>query len=311
MVRPLVSVAVAARDEARYVRASVQSLLDQTYPSLEIWVVDDGSTDGTWEELQQLEDPRLRCVRQPSSGKAAALNRIIELAGGEYLMIHDADDLSAPRRAEVLVERMEQEPDLGACFSQFELLAGGRRFAGRSTGLDRAACAALIAEYRQPSIDPTILVRMALARRLRFAPELRIGQGVDFVLRVGEEHPMVVVEDCLYGYRVHRRSTTRRRSGQTAAYSHLVRQRAAARRGERPPAGPARVRGHVAVSQSVESVLDDRVTGARRRALRTALWCAALAPFEPAHYKPTAYALAPTPLLRRLRPDRTPTGSAG
>ncbi|MBL8753110.1 MAG: glycosyltransferase [Planctomycetes bacterium] len=94
--RPLVSVVVAGRNEEEIIAASVQSLLAQDYPHLEILVVDDHSDDRTSAEVRPFtEDPRVRLVRNAAergrSGRPSASNLGLRLARGEFLVSLDAD----------------------------------------------------------------------------------------------------------------------------------------------------------------------------------------------------------------------------
>jgi len=82
----------------RHIAEAIGSVRAQGHPSMEIIVVDDGSTDRTPEVLESLAGPDLRCVRQPNAGPAAARNRGLELARGEVLSFIDADDLWTPDR---------------------------------------------------------------------------------------------------------------------------------------------------------------------------------------------------------------------
>lgn len=303
----LVTVAIATHDAGPWLMPSVESILAQTHRRLEVVVVDDGSTDGSVEAVERIDDDRLRVVRQARAGKAVALNRILDETEGDVVVIHDADDLSHPERVAAQVARLEAEPDLGACFTQFELIVGERHLAPRSQGLDRDGCRRLIEAMRQPSIDPTLAFRRSALPGERFDPDLHIGQCVDFILRLGERHPMVVLDRCLYSYRIHDRSSTRRDGERTARYQALVRRKALARRGQRvepPSPSPRAGTSHVVVAHCVEAVLDARVEHRRGVALATAAACWRLAPLDPDYAKPMAYAVAPGRLLRRRRPDR-------
>ena len=90
---PMVSVLVPAHNERAVIARSVAAMLRLDYPSFEVVVVDDGSTDGTLDALAPLAgDPRLRIVRKEvNEGKAMALNDAIPLARGDILMCLDAD----------------------------------------------------------------------------------------------------------------------------------------------------------------------------------------------------------------------------
>src|SRR5262245_59273659 len=106
---PLVSVIIAAYNAERYIRTTCLSVLNQTYSAIEIIVIDDGSTDRTAAIVQALADadPRIRLVRQANRGTAAARNRAIAEARGEFIAPVDADDLWHPTKLERQVRRLQ------------------------------------------------------------------------------------------------------------------------------------------------------------------------------------------------------------
>lgn len=98
---PLVSVLMTAHNVASYLEAAVTSVLAQTWRHLELIVVDDASSDGTWEHLQRLaeSDHRLRIRRlNVNLGTYYAKNVALALAEGDFVFFQDADDLSHPER---------------------------------------------------------------------------------------------------------------------------------------------------------------------------------------------------------------------
>jgi glycosyltransferase involved in cell wall biosynthesis len=105
---PLVSVIIPVFSGAEFLGIALESALSQTYPALEILVVDDGSTDRSLSILQgyALLDRRIRVISQPNQGVARARNRAISEAKGEFIAPLDADDLWQPHKIEVQVRRM-------------------------------------------------------------------------------------------------------------------------------------------------------------------------------------------------------------
>lgn len=106
--RPLVSVVIATRDRALYLRDSVYSVLAQTFDNFELIVVDDGSEDSTPEVLADIADPRLRYIRQDPAGIAGARNRGADESRGFYTAVHDDDDIMLPWRLERGLEALQE-----------------------------------------------------------------------------------------------------------------------------------------------------------------------------------------------------------
>src|SRR5207247_273540 len=92
---PLFSVIIPTYDRRELLRQTLASLWAQTLTDYEVIVVDDGSTDGTWEELQALGS-RVRALRQQNAGPGAARNLGAKHARGDYLAFLDSDDVWFP-----------------------------------------------------------------------------------------------------------------------------------------------------------------------------------------------------------------------
>ncbi len=136
---PTVSVIVAAHQAADTIGRSIRSLLSQTYPELEVVVVDDASTDGTAavvEEMMSASD-QIALRRNPTTrGAAAARNVGLAAANGAYLTFQDADDISHPERIERQLAELLARPSSVVCVCNFRrelpdgarVIVNGRRF---------------------------------------------------------------------------------------------------------------------------------------------------------------------------------------
>jgi peptidoglycan-N-acetylglucosamine deacetylase len=113
--RPPVSVLIAAFNEEKVILKTVESILENGYPDLEVIVVDDGSQDRTLQVLQETfaSEPRVRIFTQPNAGKSAALNRAIAGASSEILVALDADTVFRRGAIEKLVRHFA-DPRVGA-----------------------------------------------------------------------------------------------------------------------------------------------------------------------------------------------------
>lgn len=106
-----VSIVVPAYNAARWISATVQSVLAQTFGGWEMWIVDDGSTDATLDEVRRYLDPRIRVVSQPHSGQEVARQAATKRATGSHVIFLDADDLWLPTALHHLTETARREPN--------------------------------------------------------------------------------------------------------------------------------------------------------------------------------------------------------
>lgn len=112
---PLLSIVVPTYNRWPLVREAVESALADAEVSVEVIVIDDGSTDGTAERLRGL-DRRLRVMSQPNRERGAARNHGISQARGRYLAFLDADDVFEPWHVRLVAEAVEQRPDTHVFF---------------------------------------------------------------------------------------------------------------------------------------------------------------------------------------------------
>lgn len=110
-MRPLVSILVPAYRAEATLAATLDAALAQTYPNVEIIVVDDGSPDDTLAVARGYEARGVRVIAQPNAGAAAARNAAYRASSGTFVQFLDADDLLAPDKIEVQMRRLADEPE--------------------------------------------------------------------------------------------------------------------------------------------------------------------------------------------------------
>ncbi|WP_052360912.1 glycosyltransferase family 2 protein, partial [Geminisphaera colitermitum] len=107
---PLVSILIPCHNAARWLGATLDSALAQTWPRCEIIVIDDGSTDDSPRLAASYADRGVQLLRQPQRGAAAARNAALNRARGDYLQFLDADDLLAPEKIASQITRLAAAP---------------------------------------------------------------------------------------------------------------------------------------------------------------------------------------------------------
>jgi glycosyltransferase involved in cell wall biosynthesis len=114
----LVSVVVASYNHARFLRRRMESLINQTYPQLEILVIDDCSPDNSVEVLQDYAThPQVRLIfRNENGGWVSVSNQGIEMSRGEYILFANCDDDCEPQMIERLIQALQVYPSAGLAF---------------------------------------------------------------------------------------------------------------------------------------------------------------------------------------------------
>ncbi|MCC6444202.1 MAG: glycosyltransferase [Armatimonadetes bacterium] len=105
--KPLISVIIRSYNAAKYIDSAIDSALNQTYRPIEIVIVDDGSSDGTYDRIApRIDNQTIRYVSQNHQGPWPAANRGLDEAKGEYIQFLDADDLLLPHKLEKQMGRI-------------------------------------------------------------------------------------------------------------------------------------------------------------------------------------------------------------
>lgn len=228
----LVSVVMSTYNDAEFIEEAISSILKQTHRNLEFLIVDDGSTDNTKELVERFRDPRIRFKSRENRGKVASLNEMLTEVKGDFIVMQDSDDFSRADRVEKLLRCFEEDEGLAMVLSGYNLIIDGSIVAPMGVDMDSAECYSLIEQLRVPSLDPTMMVRKEVACNLKFDSDFRIGQGVDFIFRVGERHRIRCLAEPIYNYRYNKDSVTKSNSDKKLDYIWKVFNSAKQRRGE-------------------------------------------------------------------------------
>jgi len=114
---PKASIVIPTYNRGKYISATINSVLSQTFKDFEIIVVDDGSTDDTHKELEQF-GAKIKIINQPNSERAVSRNNGVKNSSGEYIAFLDSDDLWAENKLEKQVEALDNKKNTILVYGQ-------------------------------------------------------------------------------------------------------------------------------------------------------------------------------------------------
>jgi GT2 family glycosyltransferase len=176
---PFVSVVIPVHDGAGFVREAVESVLAQSYPRLEILIVDDASRDGTREAVERLGVELRYFEYETNQGPAEARNRGLREAAADYVAFLDVDDLWPPGRLERMVSLLLDDPSIDVV-------------TGRAQVFERDAATGAYREAGDPRtsfpfyVGAGVYRRRAFLRNGPFDRAFRFGEDADWFLRAFE-----------------------------------------------------------------------------------------------------------------------------
>lgn len=113
----LVSVLIPAYNHENYIQETIEAIINQTYPNIELIILDDGSKDKTWEKITELKPKcenrfvKIHFETKQNEGTCMTLNKLLKLSSGEFVYIIASDDLTKPQAIEKEVKFLQDNSD--------------------------------------------------------------------------------------------------------------------------------------------------------------------------------------------------------
>ena len=220
--KPLVSIVVPVYNGERYLRDSLDSIIAQTYPRIEVLVMDDASTDSTPDIIASYGDSVKHIRQGQNKGIYSNANDGIKLARGKYIAVYHADDVYDPRIVECEVDDLEHHPEVGAVFCKDIFVDGENKEYGRlqlrpevSGGrpLDYPTVFNALLEYKNRMfVCPTAMVRASVYQDVGMYRQEQFYNTSDLEmwLRIAQKYPLAILEEYLLRYRHFEGQSSRR-----------------------------------------------------------------------------------------------------
>ena len=212
-LKPLVSVIIASYNHQNYITDCIKSVIKQSYKSIELIVIDDGSTDDSIEILIALaEKYQFQFIRQKNMGLTQTLNKALSLSKGEYIAPLGSDDCWLLDKIEKQVEFMQQHPDIAVVagnilvFDQNGKIRPRQRiYPQRYINFER-----LFNDPKSIPAAPTVMIRTAILKKMGGYDTQSNLEDLNLWLRITKAgFMMVILNDVLAYYRKHPTNTSK------------------------------------------------------------------------------------------------------
>ena len=211
-VPPSVSVVMPVRNASIYLKHSIESILEQSFTDFEFLIVDDGSTDGSAEDLRRYADadPRIRLTVRANAGLVSTLNEMLRAARGEFIARMDADDVALPNRFKDQLDFLRTHPDIvcvGGAYVRID--ERGRRIMTVHFKEDHEAIQESALSGVGPLCHPSVMMRRKAVMQVGgYDHRWVYAEDLDLWLRLGEVGRLANLPQVVLFYRVHKNGRT-------------------------------------------------------------------------------------------------------
>jgi len=228
--KPSISVVMAAYNALRFLDEAVESIRTQTQTDWELIAVDDHSTDGTFERLQEIaeQDSRIRVFQTlENGGPGAARDFAVQHASGRYVAIMDSDDIATPDRLKKQLEFLKTHSDIVAVGAQAECIDERGRFVGRKTfPLSHEKLYRLMYRFMPIQLPSVMIDRSKLPTDFDWFEGWPFSEDTLLFFKLIQYGRLANLPDYLLNYRQHSASVSAGIPRETFFKTHEARQRA-------------------------------------------------------------------------------------
>lgn len=182
---PMVSVVMAVYNAEKFLSQAIESILSQSFENFEFIIVDDGSTDTSWNIILKYKktDDRIRSIQlEKNQGVAAASNAGLEVAKGKYIARMDSDDISLPDRLTKQVDFLESNSGVGILGGQMRYMNEAGKLLGVLPAIQDDLAIHWYFMFKSPFHNPTVMFRKSLLERYGLQYDATVRYGEDYGL---------------------------------------------------------------------------------------------------------------------------------
>jgi glycosyltransferase involved in cell wall biosynthesis len=239
-----VSVVIPTYNYAHFLPQALESALAQSFHDIDVWVIDDASTDDTAEVVRPyLKDPRVRYRRIEHAGLAGARNAGVRMSAAPLVALLDADDIWLPHKLQLQLPMFDGRPDVGVVYARRLLMdPDGEDLPFEQPVLFRGRVLSEVFLNNFVCASSAIIRRSVFDRLGLFDDGLPMAEDYELWLRVATQYAFEYVDEPLLRYRTGHTSLSKRDEGGTGYTALMIMRRFLDERGGRTLLPPALVR---------------------------------------------------------------------
>lgn len=204
----------------KYLRETIDSVFNQSYPHWELIIVDDGSTtDLSWIEIY---DTKVKFIKQRKAGAAVARNLGVLLSKGDFIAFLDHDDIWRPKKLERQIDTFKKNPEIGMCHCELEIVRGNIKFNQKVEEIDEEPTITLkpiepsntlantnlyesIRYFSSKLVVPatTLIRKEILANTGLLNPHQPYTCDYSLIIKIGSMYPVAIIPNKDALYRIH------------------------------------------------------------------------------------------------------------
>ena len=215
----------------RFLKKSIESILEQSYGNFEFIIIDDGSTDKSFQIIESYNDCRIKAYRQDHRGVTITLNKCIALSEGNILVRQDADDFSSEDRFKLQLDYLEENPNVYLLGSSSYLIDDKDRIIKQiAFPHDNGTLQQVLLKFN-PFIHGSVMIKKDILKAVGlYREQFLLDQSYDLWLRISEKSMISNLPQFLYYYRVWDKSVSNEKAALHDLFSNIARELAVARR---------------------------------------------------------------------------------
>lgn len=212
---PKVSIIMPCYNSEKYIEKAIQSVLEQTYRNFELIIIDDDSTDKTWEIIEQYakKDFRVICTRKSENEKgiSKSMNKGIEMARGKYITRMDSDDIIIPEKILRQVQFLDENEEYGICSVNIAMMDNLGNIYNENVYPEQKVPSEWTFLWTNPVPNAPCMYRTSIIKgnNITFS-NLRTAEDYDFLEKLITKTKVYMINLPLYYYRYNEKSTYNR-----------------------------------------------------------------------------------------------------